>query len=291
MSFPAETKLDRLVQEFNGSVRDYLAQGMPWITEGAKAWCTANIGHTDKVLEFGAGRSTIFWASRAERVTVVEGSPDWTMYLLMYLYTNPSLMKRVRLYFSPAEWNSTLKGDPVFKRYWGENRSSLCISDISALERDLIRPVFKGHNVVLFDGNIRNKMFIRHMAEIDFDEVEVIIIDNTESVSALYLAEAIMPKRYKRMDFVACNMDKTEIPAHQKGKHITSIYVTEDRLSRSAPVKVEQGPFFSLDDLKQHMRYSREDEIAVDSSIKVIIEQINEMLGTEISEDALRLRY
>lgn len=67
--------LVRLLHQYRGGHVRWLNSGTTWVTEDAKAWLARNIGAGDRVLEFGAGRSTIFFTSQASRGTTVEGSP------------------------------------------------------------------------------------------------------------------------------------------------------------------------------------------------------------------------
>ena len=272
---PDESKsnnsLNRLISEYRDQREAWLNIGTPWVTEGAKAWLARNISQRDRVLEFGAGRSSIFWATQAGRVTIVEASIDWTCYVLFYLYQRPNLLKKVRFYFCPAEWNPSFPQGA--RRYWKENRDSLDSNDIYDLERDLSTACFPENNIVSFDGSIRHKVFIRQITKMDWEKCDVIVIDNTESVITSELASALIPEYFVRLDFVAGPLDN--IPPHQKGRHITSIFVEKSRLGESIPVithidpkmdfatrSLHMTPFGKTFDVKkiidQELRYFRE---------------------------------
>lgn len=254
--------LERLLHQYQkGQVR-WFNSGTPWLTEGAKSWLARNISCNDKVLEFGAGRSTIFFARQSARVTTVEGSPDWTFWTLFYLYQHPYLLKKVRMHFCPAEWNPSFPEG--IRRYWKENRRALDSNDVYELERDISSVSFPGNNIVFFDGNLRSTVFLQQIKKMDFNEVEVIIIDNTESIWNSEVCAKLIPDTYKRLDYVAGSMDV--IPPWQNSKHITSIWIREDRLKNSTPVITDVDPHMSLEERKKYMLAIPE-EFDVDKSI------------------------
>lgn len=267
----------RLITEFSDSKFGWLNIGTPWITEGAKSWLSRNIGPQDRVLEFGAGRSTIFWSKHAGRVTVVEGSPDWTIWVLLYLYQNPSLLKKIRWYFCPAEWNPSF--DRGVRRYWTENKASLDSNDIYDLERDLCSVNFSGNNIILFDGNIRKNVFLCQIAQVDFDEVDVIVIDNCEGAFTSESADVLIPKTFSRLDFVAGLKD--DIPSHQKGKHITSIFVKKERLSKSVNVMSYVRENLTREDRKKYQLPS--DGMDLEKEINEGYKYLNDCLGVRVS--------
>lgn len=231
-----KTPIDRTVAEYTSMKRDqWLGLRTPWFTEGAKSWLASNVNRADKVLEFGAGRSTIFFAAQAARVTTVEASPDWFLWVYMYLYNNPDLMKRARLHFMPTEWNPSFENGK--RRYWTENTELLDEKDVTDLERDLITAKHEGNNVLMFDGSLRGPVFVYQISQTDFSNIDMVIIDNTELGFNSIAGDFMIPQSFIRMDFVAGSKD--DIPAHQNGKHITSIYVSPARLKNSIEVETE----------------------------------------------------
>ncbi|MBD9542960.1 hypothetical protein IB276_26290 [Ensifer sp. ENS04] len=272
----APNSLTRLLTEYQQDKRQWLNLGTPWTTEGSKSWLARNIGPTDRALEFGAGRSTVFWARQAGKVTVVEGSPDWTFWTLFYLYEHPHLMKKVRWHFCPTEWNPDFpKGA---RRYWTENRGSLDANDVTDLERDLASVSFSGNNVVLFDGNIRKHVFLYQVAQMNFDEVEVIVIDNCENMWTSETAGALIRPDFERLDFVAGPLD--DVPSHQKGKHITSVFVRKDRFARSVHVKTHVSPKMDLETRKKYMQVV--EGFDVDAQISDGYRYLSETLGLDV---------
>lgn len=272
MAFPP--RILRLIQEYFDGKMDWLAAATPWLTEGAKSWLAENIRATDQVLEFGAGRSTIWWCSRVNRVTVVEASPDWTLWVLLYLYGRPELLKNVRYYFVPAEWNPTFSSG--LRRYWKDNRASLNEADILSLERDLVSAPFRGHNVLLFDGSLRKHVFIRAADSGMFDEAEVVIVDNTESQWNSEAADLLL-NGFVRLDFAAGKLD--QIPSHQNGRHITTIFVRPARLESSRDVAVAHEPRMTSDERRKHQLPSTLGEGAVAREIAEIRAYMQKRLG------------
>lgn len=268
--------LDRLLAEFE-KFDQWLAIGTPWITDGAKAWVEANLRSDDCVLEFGAGRSSVYWAKRAAKATIVEASPDWTIWLLLHLYKNPQLLKRVRVHFCPAEWNPDFNRG--VKRYWTENRSALTDADIVTLERDLITVNFPGNNIVLFDGSVRDAVFLYQVATMNLSEIEVIIIDNCEIVGTSEIAAALIPLEFERLDFVAGSTD--DIPVHQKGKHITSIFVKRERLNNSISIKTETPTKLSRQERRPY--FMHKDIFDAPSHIAGMVLSMNKRLGLDVS--------
>jgi len=275
-----QSQLDRAVDEYKRAGRDrWLGIGTPWITEGAKSWLEKNILPTDSVLEFGAGRSTIFWAAKAGKVTCVEASPDWFMWVFMYLYSRPDLIKKVRLYFCPTDWNPNF--EKGMRRYWTDNRQSLAEQDIYDLERDLITAEFHGHNVVLFDGSLRGPLFVYQASKANFDEIEVVVIDNTEATYNSKSGDYLIPKNFVRYDFVAGPKD--QIPPHQNGKHVTTIYVKEDRAARSVDVVTAHPPIMSDEDREQFLYGPTPTREAMMRTFKEYEDQITKVSGKPFS--------
>ncbi len=51
--------------------------GVPWIAPAAVDFLEGYLKPTDRVLEFGSGRSTLWFAERVHHITSVEHNPDW----------------------------------------------------------------------------------------------------------------------------------------------------------------------------------------------------------------------
>ena len=51
--------------------------GVPWIAPAAVEFLEGYLKPTDEMLEFGSGRSTLWFAERVRHITSVEHNPDW----------------------------------------------------------------------------------------------------------------------------------------------------------------------------------------------------------------------
>lgn len=210
-------------------VRGWLAEETPWYTLGAQEWLRNNLGPDDRVLEYGGGKSTLFFARRAGQVTTVEASPSWALWLMMYLYDHPDLMKKTRMLFVPCEWNPDYETGR--KAYWTRNGDTLEAEDVMRLQRDLITADASNCNIVAFDGSLRGPVMLYRASKSDFEAFEMVIVDNTESPETWELAERLFAGRLKRIDFVAGPNDRPV--AIQRGRHITTIFAKEERLARA----------------------------------------------------------
>jgi len=226
----------RLLHRFVSEKEPWLNDATPWYTEGAKSWLSANVRKSDRVIEYGGGRSTIWWCQHTERASVVEASPEWTFWLLLYLFDRPEALKNLRMHFVPAEWNPNFKN--LSKRYWKKNRAALNEADVYRMESDLSDPRrLEGHNVLVLDGAIRHAVMVRFGMLNVLEKFEIIVIDNTEARRNSFIADHYFKDLpFTRLDFFAGPYD--DIPEHQAGRHITSIYVREDRLKCEIPIKL-----------------------------------------------------
>lgn len=60
-----------------GRALDREGRPIPWLTYPALAWLESVDFSAQRVLEFGAGYSTLWWAGRAARVVAIEEDPGW----------------------------------------------------------------------------------------------------------------------------------------------------------------------------------------------------------------------
>lgn len=65
------------------SGRSVDAQGVPqpWFTLSVVQWLGPRVRPTDRVFEYGAGGSTLWFGARVERVVSVEDDPSWARYV------------------------------------------------------------------------------------------------------------------------------------------------------------------------------------------------------------------
>lgn len=64
---------------------------IPWLTYPALAWLESVDFSTQRVLEFGAGSSTLWWAERAAEVVAIEEEPGWIAALAAPLRAHPNV--------------------------------------------------------------------------------------------------------------------------------------------------------------------------------------------------------
>lgn len=273
--FPRQTA--DVLEAYSTKNQPWLAIGTPWITEDATSWLEKNINQTDRVLEYGGGRSTLWWASKVESVTCVETSPEWATSLLLYAYSRPELLKKLRIHFIPAEWNPQFTTNGL-RSYWKANRSSITHNDATILERDFVDSQFPGTNIILFDGSIRNTLFVYKMTVLDLSQVEIIVIDNTESPITSFLADELIPSEFERHDFAAAPGDI--IPSHQKGKHMTSIFVKKSRRTLEIPTRYPTS--MTLEQRQKHMHESDEDIEKAKSRVFKIKSHLADNLGLSL---------
>ena len=236
------------------------------------------------MLEFGTGRSTIFFAAQAARVTTVEASPGWFLWVYMYLYKHPNLMKRARLHFMPTEWNPSFEKGR--RRYWTENANQLDTEDIASLERDLITVSHEGNNVLMFDGSLREPVFVYQVSNANFDEVDMVIIDNTELDFNSLAGDFMIPPDFVRLDFVAGSKD--QIPPHQKDKHITSIYISSKRFALSKPVETETPVTLTAEEREPFVLGEPMDARGFRSRLGAITDHINRVTPGEFQPRLFR---
>ncbi len=222
---PTTPHLRVLVDEYETWVRSWLDERRPWYTTGATRWLERNVGSHDVVFEYGAGRSTPWWCELSTHVTTLEASPRWIAYLNFYLSERPELLARSTMIHVPSDWNPSAPDG--FKQYWKEHAPSLRLGMIDELERRYlsIEPA-RDTTVLAFDGSIRALTMARWALDGSFGRPDVVVVDNTENGATSALAGLVVPD-HERLDFVAGDDDI--VPAHQGGKHVTTVFVSPDR--------------------------------------------------------------
>lgn len=211
---------------YTDSTRAWLADERPWYTNGATTWLERYISPTDSVFEYGGGKSTVWWCKLAEQVTTLEASPFWAAYLNLYLGSRPELMAKFVTIHVPSDWNP---GAPDgLKRYWKARRSTLTQGRIDQLERRYLNVDPGPVDVVAFDGSIRGLTMGRWALDgRGARGAQIIVVDNTE-IAPISSLGALIGDGMVRLDFPARPGDA--IPSHQKGKHVTSVWVSESRM-------------------------------------------------------------
>lgn len=221
--------LATVLKAYEGWVAEWLSIELPWYTGGATRWLEAHLDKNDEVFEYGAGRSTVWWCKLAGSVVTVEASPEWIAYLNFYIAERPELMAKLQMIHVPADWNPD--ADTGVKRYWGRRRAHLTAPVIDALERkylDVMPP--RPPSVVAFDGSIRALTMARWALDGSGARgADIVVVDNTEKGRMSSLGQAIVPD-YVRLDFPFGPGDV--VPDGQHGKHVTTIFVSPERMQR-----------------------------------------------------------
>jgi hypothetical protein len=121
---------------------------LPWLTYAAINEISRRIGNKDRVLEIGAGNSSLWFAPRVEQVISVETSQDWTQYII-----NEAQKLKIK---------------------------NLTVYVRQHFDHEFIKSLIEQSTVVLIDGAWRDLV-----AEIALksDSEKLIIIDNTDHSS------------------------------------------------------------------------------------------------------------
>ena len=80
-----------LKSAWSGKAINKNGESLPWYTYSAIGFLSTRDFKGRKVLEFGAGQSTLWWSNRAEMVLSIEGDKVWFDYLNKYLNKNVSI--------------------------------------------------------------------------------------------------------------------------------------------------------------------------------------------------------
>jgi hypothetical protein len=246
--------LDLVMQRYQKEAKQWLDIGTPWFTADAVAWLEANVGVRDRVFELGGGRSTVWWAKRVAAVHVLETSPDWSLFLMLYLYDKPSLLRRVRLYQVPADWHPGWRGGR--KEYWKRNEAAITYADIRSLEADYLRVIeySRTSNILSVDGGLRAHSMVLLADKGWFGNFEIIVADNIEKRFASIFLGKVMPADFERFDFVT-GVLRTG-PGRDR-KHVTSAFVRKDIMKRIVDVPTENPIRWTAFDLAaNHQSFS-----------------------------------
>jgi hypothetical protein len=219
---PSQTEL--IFKRYEKQHKLWFKNAIPWYTLDSVNWLKNNIQPSFTVLELGAGKSTIWWLQNVDSLHTVEASPDWMLYVILELYDKPELMKKINLYFYPTDWNPY--SSPTSKPYWNNNIDLLDANTILNMEKEYLHIIpNKDFDVIIFDGSIRDLTMLYVCNKFDLSDVKMVVVDNTEKAFCSIISDELLPEYFIRLDFVAGERD--DIPKHQNGKHITSVFVNE----------------------------------------------------------------
>lgn len=66
-----------LCNRLRSACYDWFNPGQPWLTKYANQILSSILKNTDKGLEFGSGRSTVWFAKRSAALVSIEHNPEW----------------------------------------------------------------------------------------------------------------------------------------------------------------------------------------------------------------------
>lgn len=198
---------------------DIWADPKPWMTEGLVAWLDKNILPSDRVLEFGGGASTVWWAERSAFTYTLEAAPHWAPLLIEKMAARPNLLAKWSMGFIPCEWTV---GPASPKDYWRKNRSALSDDQAEELMRAYeIIPTWLKPSIIVIDGSIRPRTAVTTAEYVrDRSDVRLIVVDNMETMAPY--ARGIFDD-YEEIPFH--EYDLAKIPPHQNGKWCSSVFV------------------------------------------------------------------
>ena len=241
------------------TVLQSLSYAVPWFASDSISWLEHNLRPDDSVLEFGGGRSTLFFLGRCNWVTTVETSPEWTVGLLEYLTAHPNLYRRWQLHHIPVDWSPNW--DHRSGGYWGRNDVSLDWRSARELERRYLGGWGNtdDHTVLVIDGGLRSHLYVLFAEHDLYRRFEIVVIDNMERRFPAMLFGELDPSDFERFDFVAGSFDN-KLPAELDGRQVTTVFVRRDRLAAVTDVETENPYSWSQDDLIKHQLFDETDD-------------------------------
>jgi predicted O-methyltransferase YrrM len=199
-----EISVGRLVADYSAwrqslkRPRETVLVPRPWITFGAIHFVESRLDPRARIFEFGAGGSTLFWASRAREVYSVEHDPDWSRQVahatsalglrnVTILLVEPSVSSHAK-HDDPADPDAYRSSDPQF--------ADRTFRDYAAAIDRYPDGWFK---VVLHDGRARPPCFkhaVRKLAP-----GGLLILDNAERLHYGSIERTLDDLGWRRRDF------------------------------------------------------------------------------------------
>ena len=230
----------------------------PWFTSDAVTWLDANILPSDRVFEIGGGRSSLYFTARAQFTHTLETSPTWARLLIKKMSRLPALLRAWQIELIPVDWTPTWRD--AQHGFWGQYPSVLTKDAARRLEKRYLLSATspKDATVLVLDGGLRSHLYVLFDRLDRLKDFEVVIIDNTEFDFAAYWYERHPPEGFARYDFVAGSLDKPDENV-QHSKHITTIFVRQDRNEKMQAADYASEINWTFEDLQPH-RIDEDDE-------------------------------
>ncbi len=177
---------------------------LPWYTYPMIDFLGTRNFSTKKVMEFGGGQSTLWWAKRAKEVITFEDNKEW------YEMLKKQIPSNVKLYLVSQETRDK------------------CVSDIEKILSDLGNPSF---DIAVIDGLFREEMI--EIADKFVAHDGAVICDNAEGYG---FYEGFRNRRFKKVDFFG-HAPGVMLP------HATVLYFGEDNflLDPNQPIPTGDG--------------------------------------------------
>lgn len=187
---------------------DRTGNPLPWYTYPAIEWLEPRIRASDSVFEFGAGQSTLWFASHAREVVSVEHNAAWYQRLSTQVGPNVSLQLR------PTD-TSELGSD-------AEDQDSDFSAAIDAYPR-------QAFDVVAIDGPERVACIRHTISRLKPDGL--LVLDNSDRPSLRAGIELLAREGFGRVDFHGF------VPAYGTYNCTSVFWASQSRWSRDVPVR------------------------------------------------------
>ncbi len=208
------------IGRLNAMIDDFWADPKPWMVSRAVEWLEANVLATDRVLEFGGGVSSLWWAERCTYTFTAEASPIWAAKLIEEMRKRPTALAKWGMMFSACEWNNNYSQP---KPFWAHPRRKITASQAEQLERAYLNAnVPFVPTVIVVDGSVRlQSLTLAERLARKISEIRLIVVDNADTPA---ISNSLVNKfaDFDRIDFD--ETDPSRIPVHQNGSWRTTVY-------------------------------------------------------------------
>lgn len=180
---------------------------VPWFTYSATRYLSSIVQSNYRVLEFGAGNSTLWWAERVSEVITVEHDPNWADKVRNRNLLNVTVVERAMgdpiLYphsevilkeFYPLQLAAKLSEDPT-RNY----RAGLLDNDFHSYCSVLLNYPAGYFNIIVVDGMAR--ILSAWLASRQLADDGIIVFDNSDRVEYSDAYRYLEQSGYSRIDF------------------------------------------------------------------------------------------
>lgn len=183
------------------SIQAVFEKQTPWYTSNATSWLSDNIPSHWTGLEYGGGRSTLWWCHRLASLHCVEASTRWALAILNEALKEPSVMLRLRLHIVNADWRYRDDGSLKLRDHWPDHPELLTRANVLNLERDYVESPTNQADIVMIDGAIRSRTMAYISRNYDRLGVSCIVVDNTERTAISSSIDELFSRDFDRLDF------------------------------------------------------------------------------------------